>query len=78
MQLLIKKCDRCGAVIEEVDYKNDLENILTSAISFFDGKEKISYDVCDYCACQFLDWMKNSSTVIQQEVALDERIKKTQ
>ncbi len=78
MLKLERTCDRCGAVIEKIDYKNDLENILTSTISFFDGKEKISYDICDSCACQFLDWIKNSATVIQQEVALDEHIKKTQ
>ena len=76
MLKLERTCDRCGAVIEETDYKNKLESTCTPTISFFDGKENTNYDICDSCACQFLDWMKNSATVIQQEAALEEHLKK--
>lgn len=70
MLKLERTCDRCGAVIEKIDYKNKLENILTPTISFFDGKEDTNYDICDSCACQFLDWMKNAATI-------EEHLKKT-
>ena len=45
MLKLERTCDRCGAVIEKIDYKNKLENILTPTISFFDGKEDTNYDI---------------------------------
>lgn len=76
MLKLERTCDRCGAVIEKIDYKNKLENILTPTISFFDGKEDTKYDICDSCACQFLDWMKNTVNVVQQEVAPKEALEK--
>ena len=76
MLKLERTCDRCGAVVEKIDYKNKLENILTPTISFFDGKEDTNYDICDSCACQFLDWMKNAAITVKQEVTPREELKK--
>lgn len=73
MLKLERTCDRCGAVIKKIDYKNELENIPAPSISFSDGKKGANYniyDICDSCACQFLDWMKNAATI-------EEHLKKT-
>ena len=78
MLKLERTCDRCGAVIKKIDYRNKLENILTPTISFFDGKEDTKYDICDSCACQFLDWMKNAcepAVTVEQGVTPREILK---
>jgi len=77
MQLLIKKCDRCGRIIEQKEYTGaeSLTNVpprdYLSSLEW-DGKnhKQRNYDLCDDCMREFLYWMKNSTTV-------EEHLKKT-
>lgn len=74
MRVLIRKCDRCGKIIsEETINKADIPMPMPGryTISFTELTKSAenkaettsdTYEMCDDCAVEFLDWMKKKDT----------------
>lgn len=57
--MIVKKCDRCGAIIEEE--RNPLGNnisILDFDLSNEEGSFVQEWDMCENCIREFKDWME--------------------
>ena len=57
--MIVKKCDRCGAIIEEE--RNPLGNNISIWDSDFPNEEQSlvqEWDVCENCIREFKDWME--------------------
>lgn len=57
--MIVKKCDRCGAIIEEEH--NPLGNNISIWDSDFSNEEQSlvqEWDVCENCIREFKDWME--------------------
>lgn len=70
MQVLIRKCDRCGAKMSEQTFNGESPITTPARYSFVfselirsDVKVEL-YEICDDCALGLLDWMKKKDTAV--------------
>lgn len=59
---IAKKCDRCGRLYEQYNYKNDTKKINgLMTLNIDSGQHYFShgpYDLCPECGKEFMDWFK--------------------
>lgn len=83
MRLLIKKCDRCGAIISEQEFDRSNTHLLMPGKYSIEFRELVqeaeskaetktdAFEICDECAVAFLDWLKKKDAPVVKSKLLD-------